>query len=126
MASKHLQRRTKTESGLENDLQTYEAGRESQKPPTPFVGNKPNGKSQIKPFLEIYDQKMLNVFLDRTLSQDDKTAKRGAIRTDYYKNLQGILTPDQYTQWMAFNRSHATPPAANSQTQPTLTPATPQ
>jgi hypothetical protein len=31
-----------------NDLKTYEAGRESQKPPTLVVGNKPNGKSRLK------------------------------------------------------------------------------
>jgi hypothetical protein len=33
---------------LKNDLQTYEEGRKSQKPPTPFVGIKPNGKSRFK------------------------------------------------------------------------------
>jgi hypothetical protein len=81
---------------------------------------------KIKPFLEIYVQNIHDVSFDRTLSQDDKVAKRGAISTDYYKNLKDILTPDQYTQWMAYNNSHATPPTASSQTQLTLTPAAPQ
>ena len=31
-----------------NDLQIEGAGRKSKKQPTPFVGIKPNGKSQIK------------------------------------------------------------------------------
>jgi hypothetical protein len=29
-------------------LQTYEESRKSRKPPTPVVGKKPNGKSQLK------------------------------------------------------------------------------
>jgi len=36
-----------------NDSQTYEAGRESQKPPTLVVGNKPNGKCQIMTLAEM-------------------------------------------------------------------------
>ena len=37
----------KPRADWKNDLQTYEAGRESQKPPTLVVGNKPNGKSRF-------------------------------------------------------------------------------
>jgi hypothetical protein len=37
----------KPRADWKNDLQTYVAGRESQKPPTPVVGNKPNGKSRL-------------------------------------------------------------------------------
>jgi hypothetical protein len=33
-----------------NDLQTYEENRKSRKPPTPVVGKKPYGKSQISAF----------------------------------------------------------------------------
>ena len=42
----------KTEGGAKKsgkkDLQTSEAGRKSQKSPTPVVGMKPYGKSQVK------------------------------------------------------------------------------
>src|SRR5271163_3231192 len=38
----------KPRSDWKNDLQTYEEGRKSRKPPTPFVGIKPYGKSQLK------------------------------------------------------------------------------
>src|SRR5208283_3774364 len=38
----------KPRSDWKNDLQTYEEGRKSRKPPTPFVGIKPYGKSQFK------------------------------------------------------------------------------
>jgi len=37
----------KPRSDWKNDLQTYEEGRKSRKPPTPFVGIKPYGKSQL-------------------------------------------------------------------------------
>ena len=37
----------KPRSDWKNDLQTYEEGRKSRKPPTPFVGIKPYGKSQF-------------------------------------------------------------------------------
>ena len=47
MASKHLPRRTKTESGLENELQIQGEGRKSQKPLPPVVGMKSYGKCQI-------------------------------------------------------------------------------
>jgi len=46
MASKHLPRRTKTESGLENELQIQGEGRKSQKPLPPVVGMKSYGKCQ--------------------------------------------------------------------------------
>ena len=37
----------KPRSDWKNDLQTYEEGRKSRKPPTPVVDYKPNGKSQL-------------------------------------------------------------------------------
>jgi hypothetical protein len=41
--------RQKPRADWKNDLQTYEESRKSRKQPTPFVGIKPYGKSQIKP-----------------------------------------------------------------------------
>ena len=38
----------KPRADWKNVLQTYEEGRKSRKPPTPFVGIKPYGKSQFK------------------------------------------------------------------------------
>jgi hypothetical protein len=38
----------KPRSDWKNDLQTYEEGRKSRKPPTPFEGIKPYGKSQFR------------------------------------------------------------------------------
>ena len=38
----------KPRSDWTNDLQTYEEGRKSRKQPTPFVGSKQYGKSQLK------------------------------------------------------------------------------
>jgi hypothetical protein len=35
-------------TGWKNDLQIQGAGRKSRKPPTPFVGKKPYGKSQLR------------------------------------------------------------------------------
>jgi len=38
----------KLKADWKKDLYNLGAGRKSRKPPTPFVGMKPNGKSQIK------------------------------------------------------------------------------
>jgi len=49
MASKYFLRGKKSVADLKNELQNHEAGRKLQKPPTPFVGVKPYGKSRSKP-----------------------------------------------------------------------------
>jgi hypothetical protein len=49
MAANHPLRRKKPVVDWKNDLQIQGAGRKSQKQPTPFVGIKPYGKSQINP-----------------------------------------------------------------------------
>jgi hypothetical protein len=47
LSTKRLLCQRKTEKGLEKDLQMCEAGGESRKRPTLFVGKNSNGKYQI-------------------------------------------------------------------------------
>ncbi|HEY4875052.1 MAG TPA: hypothetical protein VIH86_05735, partial [Puia sp.] len=51
--------------------------------------------------------KMRDIFMDQTLSQDDKTAKISAIRDQQNKRVQAVLGDDlfkKYQDWQTKNR----------------------
>ena len=85
---------------------------------------------KIKPLLERYEQELLNISSDQSLSAADNFAKRSAMRTNFNQKLKDILTPDQFAKWQAFTpRRPQTLQADNSQpqqSQTTTATATPQ
>ena len=64
---------------MKNDLQTHAAAGESQKAPTPFLGNKPNGKCQILELQMMSDQS----FDDEWLRNKNVAFRQALDRQDF-------------------------------------------
>lgn len=58
-----------------------------------------NQQVQLKPILQSQMQQMAAVRQDSTLSPEDRRSKMMAIRQDIMNQIQGVLTPDQFTQY---------------------------
>jgi Spy/CpxP family protein refolding chaperone len=56
-------------------------------------------KPKVQAILDESRQKMMALRQDTSLSQDDRTAKRKALRDDLTSQMKGVLTPEQFEKW---------------------------
>jgi Spy/CpxP family protein refolding chaperone len=56
-------------------------------------------KPKVQAIIDASRQKMMELRQDTSLSQDDRTAKRKALRDDLTSQMKAVLTPEQFDKW---------------------------